>query len=502
MELTIDRTSAVPIYRQIVRQVRGMILGGTLPDGFRLPPERRLAQALGINRSTVVTAYDELRADGLVDAHVGRGTVVVRQAQPVVAAPIGGELPWPQLFREEASRAQDPLVRDLLALTERDDVISLAIGLPSPELLPLDHFTSILGELTSETGPALMLHCPTEGLSALRETLAGWLAARGIPCSPAEVLILSGSQQGLDLAARALVEPGDTVVVEEPSYFGALQVFRSAKARLVGVPIDEEGMRTDILARVLERVRPKLVYTLPTFQNPSGAVMSLPRRRELLALAARHGVPILEDDPYSELRYEGTMVPSLKALDSGESVLHLGTFSKILFPGLRLGWLVAPRPVVRRLALLKQAMDLHSNTPGQYVLERFIRRSLINEHLHLLRRAYTQRRNAMEEALRRHAGAGVTWQKPAGGFYFWCRLPDGVERSRLMAQAAERGVAFLPGWACFAEEPGESCVRLNFSYPPPHQLAAGVDRLMAAVRAALVPAGRRLAAAAGTRPIV
>jgi DNA-binding transcriptional MocR family regulator len=213
-------------------------------------------------------------------------------------------------------------------------------------------------------------------------------------------------------------------------------------------------------------------------------------------------VPILEDDPYSELRYEGTMVPSLKALDSGESVLHLGTFSKILFPGLRLGWLVAPRPVVRRLALLKQAMDLHSNTPGQYVLERFIRRSLINEHLHLLRRAYTQRRNAMEEALRRHAGAGVTWQKPAGGFYFWCRLPDGVERSRLMAQAAERGVAFLPGWACFAEEPGESCVRLNFSYPPPHQLAAGVDRLMAAVRAATVPAGRRLAAAAGTRPIV
>ncbi len=251
------------------------------------------------------------------------------------------------------------------------------------------------------------------------------------------MLILSGSQQGLDLAARALVNPGDTVVVEEPSYFGALQVFRSARARLVGVPIDEAGLRTDILARVLEHVRPTLIYTLPTFQNPSGAVMSLARRRELLTLAARHGVPVLEDDPYSELRYEGTMVPSLKALDGDGLVLHLGTFSKVLFPGLRLGWLVAPRPVVRRLALLKQAMDLHSNTPGQYVLERFIRRSLMNEHLHRLRRAYTQRRNAMEEALRRHTDAGVTWRKPSGGFYFWCRpkawnapAPDPGRRAR------------------------------------------------------------------------
>jgi len=502
MDIRIDRTSPMPLYRQIVRQVKEMIVAGGLPTGFRLPPERRLAKALGVNRSTVVNAYAELAADGLVAAHVGRGTTVQPFAAPVPPPAEAAELPWRELFREWPARTQDPLLRDLLELTEREDVISLSIGLPAPELLPVQEFQDVLAELIEEIGPAIMLHCPTEGITPLREALAEWLAARGI-CSPAaEVLVLSGSQQGLDLMARAFLNPGDAVVVEEPSYFGALQAFRGARARLVGVPTDRDGMRTDLLGPILERHRPKLIYTLPTYQNPSGAVLSLERRRRLLDLAAHHEVPVIEDDPYSELRYDGEPLPSLKSLDRHGLVIYLSTFSKVLFPGLRLGWLVAPRPVIRQLVLEKQSMDLHSNTPGQWVMERFLRSGRFAAHLQRLQQVYARRRDAMEEALQRHAPPGLEWQRPHGGFYFWCRVPEGIERTRLLAMAVDLGVSFLPGWSCYPDPPGEPYLRLNFSCPPPEQIREGVARLMQALREALSRARVPRRQEAGTRPIV
>jgi DNA-binding transcriptional MocR family regulator len=502
MQIVIDRQSRVPLYRQIVDRIRELIRSGALPEGFRLPPERRLAEALGINRSTVLTAYRELKGEGLVDAHVGRGTSV--RAMAALAPAVGGPpgLPWRQLFCERALRVQEPVVRDLLELTERRDVISLAVGLPAPELLPLGLLREIFVRLVDDVGPPLLLHCPTEGHTPLRETLSHQLATRGMTCSPAEVLVLSGSQQGLDLVVRALVDPGDVVVVEEPTYVGMLPVLRGAQARVVGVPADAEGMRTDLLATVLEHQRPKLIYTLPTFQNPSGAELALRRRRELLELATRHRVPILEDDPYSELRYDGSPLPSLRALDDSGQVIYLSTLSKLLFPGLRLGFLAAPRSVVHQLALLKQGTDLHASSVGQLLLERFLSDGHYEPYLQSLRVAYSERRDAMDAALKEDSAVRVRWQRPRGGFYFWCRLPDDVERSRLLAAAADVGVAFLPGDACFFEPPEQAYVRLNFSYPSPEQIRDGVGRFLEAVRRSIRPAHRAVPEAAGMPPVV
>ncbi|MCU0290733.1 MAG: PLP-dependent aminotransferase family protein [Thermoanaerobaculaceae bacterium] len=501
MELVIDRDSHEPVYRQISRQIRGMVAAGALPAGFRLPPERRLARALGVNRSTVLQAYDELKGEGLLDAHVGRGTSV-RPPRQAAAAPASDvpPLPWRQLFRRVGPDALDPLVRDLLAMSERQDGISLAVGLPAPELLPVQELRDVLRRLFDEVGPALLQHCPTEGHTPLRESIAGLLARRGILCDASEVLVLSGSQQGLDLAARVLLDPGDVVVVEEPSFFGALQCFRAAQARLVGVPVDGEGMRTDVLEWVLQRHRPKLIYTLPTFQNPSGAVLSLERRRHLLELAYRYQVPVLEDDPYSDLRYAGEPVPTLRTLDTHGYVLYLSTFSKVLSPGLRLGFLVAPRPAQRQMMLAKQAVDLHTNTPGQWLVDRFLRDGLYAPHLLRVREAYAARLDAMEATLRSCAPAGVTWQRPEGGFYVWCRLSGDVDARTLATHAAAAGVSYLPGRSCLVSEPAEDHIRLNFSFSSPELIREGVRRLCTALgEAHAVP---QAAGTAETRPIV
>ena len=499
MNISIDRESSEPIYRQVVRGIQGLIRSGTLPEGFRLPPERRLAAALGVNRSTILNAYRELKALGLVDAHVGRGTAVLKAPAPKPEA-IG--IPWRQLFRESVARSHDPILADLLALTEREDVISFSIGLPAPELLPLETLGEYTAELIRDVGAPLLLHCPTEGHSPLRETLAQWVAARGIRARGSDVLVVSGSQQGLDLVARIFIDPGDAVVVEEPTYIGALQSFRVAGAKIIGIPVDEDGMRTEILASVLERERPKLIYTLPTYQNPSGAVMSLERRRHLLDLSARWHVPILEDDPYSELRYEGEALPSLKALDEEDRVMYQSTFSKALFPGLRVGYLVVPPPVLRQLVLAKQSADLHTNSFSQYLLDRFISDGHFASHIERIRKAYQRRRDVMARALRQDPSLRIDFSLPRGGFYIWCRIPEGVEQSALLAGAAARGVVFLPGRACFATDSPEHFIRLNFSHASEEAIEIGVERLLEAVREASIQAGPRLTNGPTTLPVV
>jgi DNA-binding transcriptional MocR family regulator len=510
LHIALDRDSEVPLYAQISRALRERILSGNLLAGLHLPPERRLAQELGVNRSTVLAAYRELKSEGLLDARVGRGTAVVgpRERAPRPAAGVAARgsdprpLPWSELARPIAAKAEDPLLRDLLELTERRDAISLSIGLPAPELLPLGELHELERALFSAVGPAALQHSPTEGLTPFRESLARHMASRGAACSAPEVMVTSGSQQALDVVARAFVEPGDAVVVEAPSFFGALQVFRAAGARILGVPTDEHGMRTDALESLLERQRPKLVYTLPTFQNPSGSVMTLERRRHLLDLAYRFQVPVLEDDPYSDLRYDGETLPSVKALDEHGHVIYVSSFSKVLFPGLRIGWIAAPRPVVRRLALAKQSMDLHSSTLGQWLIDRFLRQGGLERHLRTARAAYAKRRDAMFEALRAEAPPGVTFARPEGGFYFWCQLPETIAPARLLSHAAEQRVSFLPGAPCFCEETGRNHVRLSFSAATPRRIREGVARFARALAAASRGARAGAAEVAGTAPIV
>lgn len=501
MEIPVDRNSAIPVYLQIRTGIRQLILAGRLADGHRLPPERKLAHTLGVNRSTVLAAYRELKVEGLVDAHVGRGTVVTARGGAEEAASAEAPLPWRQLFRPGTTRDRDPLLRNVLELTERRDVVSLSAGLPAPELFPIPRLAVVMQEVLSEHGADALLHSPTEGLTVFREALAEHTASRGIRATTAEVLVTSGSQQGLDLVARVLLDPGDAVVVEEPSYFGALEAFRAAQVRLLGVPVDRDGMRTDVLEKLLARHRPKLIYTLPTFQNPSGAVLSLPRRLHLLELSARHQVPVLEDDSYSDLRYGSEPVPPLAALDPGEHVLYLSSLSKVLFPGLRLGWLKAPRAVVRQLALAKQAVDLHSSTLGQRLVDRFLRDGDYARHVAASRAEYARRRDAMLEALAELAPDGLSWARPEGGFYVWCRYPDAVSPARLLAEAARERVSYLPGAACYVEEPGENHLRLNFTFLSPERIREGVSRLVSALASARADSPSRNRGV-GTPPIV
>jgi DNA-binding transcriptional MocR family regulator len=498
LRIRIDRSHPEPIYRQISRQIEDAILAGQLPEGSRLPPERTLAQALGVNRTTVLAAYRSLKARDLLSGHVGRGTTVLPAQDEGRAA----GLPWAELAREAGTAEPDPLIRDLLELTERRDVISLSLGMPARELLPLDTVRDVVARLLVEQGPDVLLHSPTEGLTALREALCEYLEGRGIRSAPQNVLVLAGSQQGLDLVTRAFLAPDDAVVVEEPSYVGALQVFRRARVKPLGVPVDGEGMRTDLLESLLQRRRPKLIYTLPTFQNPSGAVMSLPRRRHLLELSHRFQVPVLEDDPYGELRYEGEPLPPLKALDTRGQVLHLSSLSKVLFPGLRVGWLVAPPAVVRQLALVRQTLDLHTCTLSQWIAERFLRGGHFARHLSLVRPEYARRRDTLIEALAAEAPEGLTWTRPQGGFYVWCRLPRAVSSGRVLAEAARERVAVLPGAVCFPGEAEANFARLNFTCASTAAIREGAARFARAVRAVAAEPPVRPEETEGMRPIV
>jgi len=483
-------------------------LDGTLSEGSRLPPERKMAAALGVNRTTVVNAYRELAADGLVEGHVGRGTIVRRPSlassqlpEPLTTHP----LVWNEYFVPRPEGGRDPLLRDLMALLARSDVISFAAGIPAPELSPLDDFRQAMTHVLNTAGQTLLQPCPVEGYYPLRQTIARRLAGRGVTIRAENILTVTGSQQGLDLIGRAFLTSGDEVVVEAPTYLGALQIFSAAGARLLGVPLDEEGMRLDILENILARYRPKLIYTLPTFQNPSGCTMAPGRRLRLLELARRHRVPIVEDDPYGELYYTSQDPSPLLASDQDGYVIYLSTFSKILFPGLRLGWVAAPRPVIERLSQIKQLADLHCSTLIQGVVHEFCQRGALDEHLERVRDPYRRRRDAMLAALADVAPPGLEWDEPQGGFNLWCRLPAGVKARQLMAEAAGHSVALVPGEVFYPDGGGQEEMRLNFSCPPVAQIEEGVRRLGLALAALLKKrrqAEEQYGVEFGARPIV
>jgi DNA-binding transcriptional MocR family regulator len=501
MEIQVDRRSSTPLYQQISRAVRDLILRDALPSGFRLPPERALARSLGVNRTTVMNAYADLKAEGLVHGRVGDGTRVVPRARLVPPLPAEVQpLRWGDLAR--FSPVADEGIRELMALAESRDTIMLSLGFPALDLLPAALLGEALAAVLAEAGPAALHYAPAEGLSSFREAVARLMGARGANVGPDEILVTSGSHQALDLVARTFLDPGDTVVVEEPTYLGALQVFRAAHARLVSVPVDAEGLRTDLLEAALSRSQPKFIYTLPTFQNPSGRVMSLERRERLLDLAYRFRVPLLEDDIYGDLWYVAPPPPSLKALDRHGYVIHASSFSKLLAPGLRVGWIAAPRPVIGRLAEAKQIADLQAPTLSQLLVERVLGGPHYVEHAAAARRTYGARRDAMARALERHARDWAEWTTPTGGFYFWCRVTAPLTARALAARAAARGVSILPGNVCLAQDVSDTFVRLSFSSATPEQIEEGIGRLARAVRDASGHRHPEADTMHSTRPVV
>ncbi|MFB3815791.1 MAG: PLP-dependent aminotransferase family protein [Terriglobales bacterium] len=401
--------------------------------------------------------------------------------------------PWAHRYAFRTRSVTSSAIRELLKLTEKPDVISFAGGLPAPEVFPLDRFRECCERVLLKSGPAALQYSATEGYKPLRELIATNLERYGILATPDNVLITSGSQQALDLIAKLLINRGDRILVEAPTYLGALQAFNVFGADYVSTPIDDDGLRSDLLESVL-RSGPKFMYILPNFQNPGGVTMSLKRRQELVFLADKYGIPIIEDDPYGQLRYEGEHLPPLVVLDREHNrrdngyklgnVIYLSTFSKTLAPGLRLGWIVAPQEVVAKLVQLKQGADLHTSTFNQMVAYEVAKDSFIAEHVRLIRSVYRERRDAMLNALDEFFPHECSWTRPAGGLFLWLTLPEGMNCRELFKQAVEENVAFVPGDCFYAtgDAIGWRQLRLNFSYVNPERIREGIRRLSVAVR--------------------
>jgi 2-aminoadipate transaminase len=488
VNIPLDRDRPLGLARQIQGHLERLIGDGLLAPGVKLPATRELAQSLHVNRATVALAYEELVAAGLARAHVGQGTFVAGEqpTRPAGRPPSPAPIDWTALFSRSArAAAADEERRRALGTFAGAgaSLISFAGGMPDSSLFPTDAFRRVLNQVVREEGDALLQYSAVGGYAPLRRYLAGYLLRFGVEARAEEVLIVNGSQQGFDLIARTLVDPGDLVAIEQPTYPGAMQAFRSFGARLLPVEWDGAGPRPDVFERLCERQAPKLFYCQPNAHNPSGLALEPEVGRRLLAAAARHQVPIVEDGFDGSLYYGPRPGAPLKAADRAGVVLYIGTFSKILFPGLRLGWLVAPSPVVERLQAAKQLADLHTSALLQAAVHRFCERRLLDRHITRVTAEYARRRALLLAALRRRMPEGVTWTEPQGGFSLLLTLPGGLEATALLPAAVERGVAFTPGPAFFLDG-GERTLRLAFSSVAAARIDEGVRRLAEVIKTA------------------
>ncbi len=406
---------------------------------------------------------------------------------------------WADRFAQRTQRMSSSIIRELLKITERPDVISFGGGLPAPEVFPRAEIAAACDRVLREHGSSALQYGATEGFLPLRELLVRHMSRYGISVTPDNVLVTSGSQQGLDLVGRLFLNPGDRIVTESPTYLGALQAWSACQPEYLPVPMDDEGLDVGRLEKEL-RAGPKFLYALPNFQNPTGVTLSGPRRSRLVELANHYGVPIIEDDPYGQLRYEGEHLRTLVEIDAEYhgcargaraftgNVLYLGTLSKTLAPGLRVGWIVAPREVIQRLAMVKQGADLHTSTLCQMVAHEVARQGFLDRHVRDVRQVYGERRDVMLDALARHFPEGVEWTRPQGGLFLWVTLPPPLESARVFEAALVEKVAFVPGAPFFPRGGGERMLRLNFSYCAPPVIEEGIRRLGAVIRKQLARA--------------
>lgn len=392
---------------------------------------------------------------------------------------------WEDVYASRVAGMKSSAIRELLKLTQQPEIISFAGGMPAPELFPRERFKEATCRVLEERGEIALQYSTTEGWPELRQMIGRHVSRYGIQAQADDILITTGSQQALDLVGKLLIDPGDNVVVGAPTYLGALQAFGAYQADFQSVPLDDQGMTIESVEALFER-RPSFIYVLPNFQNPAGVTLALERRRTLVRLARAYGVPIVEDDPYGQLRYEGEHLPPLYALDAdlgaaegGEAnVIYMSTFSKTLAPGLRLAWVIAPRQVLGRLNQLKQGADLHTSTLVQMIAYEVGHGGFLDEHIQTLRDVYRERRDAMLGALDSYMPPEVTWSSPQGGLFLWAELPEGMDSKAVLAEALKEQVAFVPGSAFFAEpSDGSRFMRLNFSNAQPDRIQEGIRRL-------------------------
>jgi len=487
-----DRRIPEPVNRQLLQHLRGLIEAGRVGAGVKLPATRELASALCLGRNTVTQAYLALGELGLVTSHVGQGTFVASRRSegeirvPPLRGPSAPPTPrsfaWGGLF---ALRARDFPLQATLRRVAWDGPFPFDFrgGQVDRASLPAEALARACGRALARHAPRFAGHPDPRGWLPLRQELARALVARGIVCESADVLITAGAQHALDLVGRVLLDPGDTVVLEQPGYFGAALAFRAWGANLVGVGVDKGGLRTAELARLLRARRAKLVYTTPAVQSPTGVALEEARRRALLELADQYQVPIVEDDYDCALRLGGPLSPALKTLDRAGQVVYVGTFSKALFPGLRVGYIVAARPLLERIAAAQLAANFQTSTLAQAALLELITCGAFERHVRRVRRLYAERFAALLEAAGRELPEGTLVTAPAGGTTVWVQLPPRADPDSILAAALEAGVAYARGDPYFLDGSGSEFLALGFANLSPARIAQGVAILGRIVRA-------------------
>ena len=493
LPLHLQPESHIPLYIQLRDQLRSLVHAGDLRPGDRIPASRELAQILGVHRTTVANAYAELESEGLIQGHVGRGTFIRSNGNGLKITPPapptlngnGDGLRWELLFADE--RSEEVLTR--LTASAPEDALSFVMARPAEEFFPVEEMQKCCDTVLRRDGHEILNLGASDGYAPLKEALLELLRGDGIPARDETLLITDGCQQALDLIAKAFVRSGDSVILENPTYPGASAVFNGVRARCLGVPVRTHaepgspmGIDLEALESTLTANRVKLLVLTPDFQNPTGTSMPVASRRRVLELASRYQVPIVEDHIYARLHSGDERVPSLKQLDRSNLVIHIDSFAKVAFPGLRVGWIVAHPMAIERLRLVKQMTDLHTDQLAQAALAEFLRRGLFQKHLIRMRKIYTDRLNALEEALRKSMPEGVRWVRPDGGMAFWLELPAGFDASELMIHARERGVLFAPGRYFYVQSPMPNTLRLGFANLNEKQIARGVAMLAELLR--------------------
>lgn len=381
-----------------------------------------------------------------------------------------------------ASKMEASAIREILKLVQNPEVISLAGGMPDPTTFPTEELNEVVKQILAKNSACALQYSSTEGLTELREFILNWLDEAKEKAGLDNIMITSGSQQGLDLVSKVLLNPGDTLIVELPSYLAALNAFRSYGGEMAGIPMDDEGMQIDILEETLtklknDRKKVKFIYTISNFQNPAGVTMSLARRKKILEVAKKYEVFILEDNPYDKLRFEGEPIPSIYSLDNEGYVISLGTFSKILCPGLRLAWILGNKEIIEKLVIMKQATDLCTTVLNQLIAYEYCCQNDIDKNIESNVEIYRRKRNAMLEALDKYFPVEVTWTKPQGGFFVFATLPEYIDTGEMFKEAIEENVAYVPGGPFFADGKGQNTMRLSFCFPSVEDIDEGIKRL-------------------------
>jgi 2-aminoadipate transaminase len=485
LPLHLQPESHIPLYVQLRDQLRALVHSGELRTGDRIPASRELAQHLGVHRTTVANAYAELESEGLIRGHVGRGTFICGSPAKQFTAPPrtngnGGPMRWEALFADE--RGEEGLSR--LMPDVPAGAIAFTDARPSEEFFPVEDFRRCANTVLRAEGRRILRLGSTDGYEPLKRALMEMLQEEGVNVRSEQLLVTDGCQQSIDLICKAFLRPGDSVAIENPAYPGAISILSAARVRALAVNVEAsatrngyEGLDLDALETVLTQNRVKFLMVTPDFHNPTGTCLPLAERRRLLEIAAHYHIPVIEDAIYCRLRLRGNPVPSLKALDRAGSVIQMDSFSKIAFPGLRVGWCIGAESAIERLRLIKQSTDLHTDQLAQAALADFIRRGYLKRHIAKMNGVYLERLEAMEGALQKFMPEGTSWTKVEGGMSLWVTLPAGIDAAELLIHVRERGVLFVPGRYFYAQSPQPNTMRLGFASLDEKKILKGVQTL-------------------------